>query len=251
MKTIAFKRTLLMRNALLEMRYAPKAVIASMIVASMQLQYSSVAAAPAVAAKEAPSHSRRQGFHHSFADAEKWAKRFDNPERERWQKPNEVIKSLKIGANDKIADIGAGTGYFSLRIARDFPSATVYAADVEPDMVSYLEQQSRKRNLSNHIPLKIGANKAILPAKVDLILVVDTYHHIDDRVSYFRALRKQLAKNGRIAIIDFTAESPEGPPPKHRISKVDLQDEMKQAGYNCVEDVHLLPYQYFLIFARR
>lgn len=195
-----------------------------------------------------PTETSKQGYHHSFAGAEKWVKKFDDPARAKWQKPDEVIKALNIGATDKIADIGAGTGYFSLRIAKAYPHAKVYAGDVEPTMITYLKDETKKEALPNHVAVKVSDNKVKLPTKVNLVMVVDTYHHIDDRVAYFDALKKQLLPNGRIAIIDFTAESPEGPPPEHRISKADLEDEMKKAGYVPLQDISILPYQYFLIF---
>lgn len=196
-----------------------------------------------------PGHDQgKQGFHHSFEDTERWIQKFDDPKRDEWQKPAEVIKALNIGATDKIVDIGAGTGYFSLRIAKAYPTAKVYAADVEPNMVAHLEKQAKSISVPNHIAIKVEPTKVSLPEKVNLILVVDTYHHIDDRESYFGSLRKQLADNARIAIIDFTPESPEGPPPEHRISKNELQKEMEDAGYKLDKDVTLLPNQYFLIF---
>ncbi len=194
------------------------------------------------------AHHPKQGYHRSFEDAKKWAKKFDDPSRDKWQKPEDVITALKIGSTDKIADIGAGTGYFSLRIARAYPAATVYAADVEPGMVEYLKNQTAEKSLPNHKPIKIPADRPSLPARVNLVLIVDTYHHIDNRTSYFQALRKKLLPDARVAIIDFTAESPEGPPPEHRISKADVQDEMRMAGYSIDQDISLLPYQYFLTF---
>lgn len=193
-------------------------------------------------------HSSQHGFHRDFGNAEKWVKKFDDPARAKWQKPDDVIKALKLEPNCTIADIGAGTGYFSLRIAKADPTVKVYAADVEPDMVDYMKKQSRMRSLPNHIALKISSDKPDLPKPVDLVLVVDTFHHIDDRTRYFKLLKEKLKANGRIAIIDFTAESPEGPPPEHRISKAEVEKEMKEAGYRLDQDIKLLPYQYFLTF---
>lgn len=189
----------------------------------------------------------KPGYHHDFGNAEKWVKKFNDPSRDKWQKPDEVIKELQIGAADKIADIGAGTGYFSLRIAERYPAATVYAADLEPDMIAFLQKQSETKSLKNHLAILISDNKLKLPEKINLALIVDTYHHIDERVSYFRALKKQLLQNGKVAIIDFTAESPEGPPPQHRIAKEEVESEMGKAGY-VMERQLSLPYQYFLIF---
>lgn len=199
-------------------------------------------------AQGSEAHIGKPGYHKSFHGAEKWVKKFDDPARDKWQMPMETIKALNIGATDKIVDIGAGTGYFSLRIAKDYPGVTVYAADVEPSMIEYLKEQTEKRSLPNHIPTKIETNSVKLPDKVDLVLVVDTYHHIDNRPAYFGALKSQLIRNGRVAIIDFTAESPEGPPPGHRISKEELRAEMKEAGYVLDSDIALLPYQYFMTF---
>ncbi|MBK9769704.1 MAG: class I SAM-dependent methyltransferase [Candidatus Obscuribacter sp.] len=198
--------------------------------------------------KDCPLHIGKEGYHKSFAGADKWVKKFDDPARDKWQLPKEVIAALKIDKDDKIADIGAGTGYFSLRIARAYPDSTVYGADVEPDMITYLKQQAKKQHLPNHKAVMLPTDKPALPAKVNLVLVVDTYHHISHRISYFAALKKHLLPDARVAIIDFTAQSPEGPPPEHRLSKADLTEEMKEAGYGISEDVELLPYQYFLVF---
>lgn len=195
-----------------------------------------------------PSVHHKHGFHKRFDHAEEWSKKFDDPARDKWQMPDQVIAALKIAPSDKIADIGAGTGYFSLRIAKAFPQAKVYATDVEDDMVSYMLEQTRQRKLENHKPIKIQPASANLPEKVNLAIVVDTYHHIDDRIEYFAHLRNVLAPRGRVAIIDFTAESPEGPPAEHRISPEQMRDEMQKAGYRLDEKVELLPYQYFLIF---
>lgn len=198
--------------------------------------------------KDCPLHIGKEGYHKSFAGADKWVKRFDDPSRDKWQMPKEVIAALKIDKDDKIADIGAGTGYFSLRIARAYPDSTIYGADVEPDMITYLKQQATKQHLSNHKAVMLPTDKPALPAKVNLALVVDTYHHISQRISYFAALKKHLLPDAKIAIIDFTAQSPEGPPPEHRLSKAEVIEEMKKSGYNIHEDISLLPYQYFLVF---
>jgi cyclopropane fatty-acyl-phospholipid synthase-like methyltransferase len=222
-----------------------RAAVTLTAVSTLFIQSSS--ADPTAVDSQTPPHGKH-GFHKSFANADEWVKIFDDPARDKWQKPDEVIKALDIGENDKIADIGAGTGYFSLRIAKQYPKVTVYAADVEPDMIEYLKKQTQTRSLPNHVPVAIPTNKAEFPAAVNLAIVVDTYHHIDDRAAYFGALKKQLVPNGRVAIIDFTAESPEGPPAKHRITAAEVQAEMRDAGYTFVENKQLLPYQYFLIF---
>src|SRR5262249_24003164 len=158
-----------------------------------------------------------EGFHRRFDDAEKWVKEFDNPERDAWQKPEEVLDALHLQATSVVADIGAGTGYFSVRIAKRAHEGKVFAADVEPDMVRYLGVRAEREHLANLTPVQARADAANLPEPVDLILVIDTYHHIDDRTRYFAALQSSLSPGGRLVIIDVKADSPNGPPAQHRI----------------------------------
>ena len=126
-----------------------------------------------------------EGFHRRFDDAEKWAKEFDNPERDAWQKPEEVLDALHLQPTSLVADIGAGTGYFSVRIAKRVPEGKIFAADVEPDMVRYLGARAEREHLANLTAVQARTDATNLPEPVDLILVVDTYHHIDDRTRYF------------------------------------------------------------------
>ncbi len=190
-------------------------------------------------------------FHRRFDDAEKWAKDFDNPERDAWQKPEEVVNGLHLKPASNVADIGAGTGYFSVRIAKRVPEGKVFAADVEPDMVRYLGERAQHEQLRNIIPVLAGADSANLPEPVDLILVVDTYHHIGNRVQYFTKLKSSLRPNGRLAIVDFKADSPNGPPPQHRIAPEKVAEELGAAGYSMTGRHEFLPRQYFLIFEKR
>jgi SAM-dependent methyltransferase len=193
--------------------------------------------------------SSRSGMemHHSFGDAEKWAKEFDNPQRDAWQKPDEVLDALHLQRTDKVADIGAGTGYFSVRIAKRVPNGKVFAVDIEPDMVRYLGERAHREHLSGLVPVLAAAGPN-LPEPVDLVLVVDTYHHIDNRISYFAKLRDSLVPNGRVAIVDFKMDAPEGPPPKDRIPPEKTIAELDAAGYSLVSTHTFLPRQYFLVF---
>ncbi len=189
-----------------------------------------------------------QSHQHSFSDAENWAKVFDDPERDRWQKPHEVIMALKLTPNAKVADIGAGTGYFAARLAHMTPGGRVYAVDLEPDMVKYLGDRAKREGLKNLVPVQATSDSAALPEKVDRILLVDTYHHIGDRTAYFKRLGDSLKPGGQVAIIDFSAESPIGPPKGDRIPANKVTEEMKSAGYAQVAQHGFLPYQYFLVF---
>jgi SAM-dependent methyltransferase len=187
-------------------------------------------------------------FHRRFDDAEKWAKEFDKPERDAWQKPEEVVDALHLDRAASVADVGAGTGYFSVKIAKRITDGKVFAADVEPDMVRYLGERAGRERVSNLVPVQAEADAANLPEPVDLILVVDTYHHIGHRIAYFSKLKSWLRPGARLAIIDFKADSPIGPPVEHRIPPEKVTEELTAAGYTLAESHDFLPRQYFLVF---
>ncbi|MCD6040831.1 MAG: Methyltransferase type 11 [Burkholderiales bacterium] len=201
--------------------------------------------AAASAAAQAP-HTHR----HSFGDAEKWAHVFDDPERDAWQKPHQVIEALGLRPDAVIADIGAGTGYFAVRFANMVPAGKVYAVDVEPGMVRYLAERAKKEKRANLVAVKGAAGDPRLPEKADLVVLVDVYHHIEQRERYFRALAASLKPGGRIAVIDFRMDSPSGPPKSARVAPERVKAELAAAGYALAEEHGFLPRQYFLVFTR-
>jgi SAM-dependent methyltransferase len=187
---------------------------------------------------------------HRFENAEEWAKRFEEPGREVWQKPDEVVTALALPADAKVADIGAGTGYFAVRLARAVPDGRVYGVDIEPDMARYLGERARRKGLSNLEAVLGEPGDAKLPEAVDLALIVNTYHHLDERVDYMRRLGGKLRPGGRVAIIDFHEESPKGLPRAHKLSPEQVRGEMGAAGYRMTRTHDFLPDQYFLVFER-
>ena len=192
-----------------------------------------------------------QPMHRRFDDAEKWSKVFDDPARDAWQRPAEVIAALQLAPDAVVADIGSGTGYFAVRLARALPRGRVYGADVEPEMVRFLNARAARESLGNLSSHAAGQDGPNLPAQVDLALVVDTFHHIPRRSRYFERLKSALRAGGRVAIIDFKLDSPTGPPAKHRIAPGQVKAEMERAGYRLLEEPGFLPYQYFLVFTPR
>ena len=139
---------------------------------------------------------------HSFGDAEKWAQVFDDPKRDAWQKPHEVIQALAPKPDAIIADIGSGTGYFAVRFAYMVPKGRVYGVDTEPDMVKYLAERAKRESLTNITSVTGMPDDPRLPEKVDLVLMVDVFHHIDDRERYFRKLRDSLKSGGRVYYLE-------------------------------------------------
>jgi SAM-dependent methyltransferase len=187
---------------------------------------------------------------HRFEDAEEWAKRFEEPGREEWQKPDEVVTALALGPEAKVADIGSGTGYFAVRLARAVPQGKVYGVDIEPDMARYLGERAKREGLGNLEAVLGEPGDAKLPEAVDLALIVNTYHHIGERVDYLRRLGEKLRPGGRVAIIDFREESPKGPPRAHKLSPEQVRGELEAAGYRLTQTHDFLPDQYFLVFQR-
>lgn len=186
---------------------------------------------------------------HSFADADKWKAVFDDPARDAWQKPHEVLVALALKPDAVVADLGAGTGYFAMRLAHFVSAGRVYAVDVEPGMVKHLAARAKQMGLANVSAVQGAPDDARLPAKVDLVLLVDVYHHIDAREAYFAKLRDSLKPGARVAVIDFNQASPVGPPRSARIAPDRVEKEMRAAGYVPIATHDFLPNQYFLVFA--
>jgi predicted methyltransferase len=185
---------------------------------------------------------------HSFHDAEKWSHVFDDPKRDAWQKPHQVVQALALKPDAVIADVGAGTGYFAVRLANMVPKGRVYGVDVEPAMVKHLAERAKREKRANLLAVAGAPDDPRLPEKADLILFVDVYHHIEERERYFRRLQGSLRPGGRVAVIDFRLDSPEGPPRAARIAPEKVGAELKAAGYRLVQEHAFLPNQYFLVF---
>ena len=188
--------------------------------------------------------------HHAFDNTELFTKRFDAPERDEWQKPSQVIDSLNLPDDSTVAEIGAGTGYFTVRLAKHLKKGKVIVLESAPKMAAYLEDRVEKLSLTNvDILLSETGNQMYLPEKVDLIMCVDSYHHITERVSYFSSLKQQLKHGGRIVIIDRPADSPVAPPHEYQTPPELVEKEMKQAGLELAQKFDfLLPHQFYLSF---
>ena len=186
---------------------------------------------------------------HSFGDAEKWSKIFDDPKRDAWQKPHEVIRALALKPDAIVADIGAGTGYFAVRFAHMTPKGRVYGVDTEPDMVKHLAERAKRDGLGNLVAVAATPGDPKLPEKADLVILIDVYHHVESRERYFAALRDSLRPGGRVAVIDFRMDSPVGPPKAARIAPEQVKAELARAGYALEREHGFLPNQYFLVFA--
>jgi ubiquinone/menaquinone biosynthesis C-methylase UbiE len=173
---------------------------------------------------------------------------FDDPARDAWQMPSRVIEALGIHPGEVVTDLGAGTGYFTVRLAGIDARPRVYAVDVEPSMIAHVRHRAMTAGLTNVTVVQAAADRANLPEPVDLALVVDTFHHIPNRVAYFAALRNSLKPGGRVAIIDFRKDSPSGPPVELRFTPDQIRAELEDAGFSLDASHDFLPRQVFLVF---
>ncbi len=189
-------------------------------------------------------------MHHGFKNAEHWAKVFDDPARDSWQQPDRIVAELGLTPTMTVADIGAGTGYFTVRLARAVPQGHVIATDLEPDMIRYLEQRAQRESLPNIRAVLTPANDPQLAAgSVDRILVADVWHHVDGRLAYARKLATALRPDGLVVIVDFKLDATRGPPAKFRLAPDAVVAELASAGLTA-KVAFELPDQY-VITARR
>jgi predicted methyltransferase len=204
-----------------------------------------------------PEHTHVHGAHaplvHRFQSAEEWAKQFDDPARDEWQKPAEVVAALRLEPGMTVADLGAGTGYFEPLLSRGVGAAgIVLALDVEPDMVRYLGERAQREHLANVRPGLVATDDPKLaPESVDRILVVDVWHHIDARDAYAAKLRGALKPGGKVFVVDFELNAKHGPPPMHRLSSGAVERELAAAGLATETLTETLPDQYIVVGTRR
>lgn len=177
---------------------------------------------------------------------------YERPGRDEWQKPGEVVNALKLKPSDSVADIGAGSGYFTRRLASKVPNGIVYAVDIDENMLQHIHQYVEKQKQHNIVTVLCPANDPMLaPASVDVIFISNTYHHFSNRGDYNRRLARALKKGGRLAIVDYYKKAlPVGPPPDEKLAKEVVIAEMKTAGFQLEQELPFLTYQYFLIFTR-
>lgn len=211
------------------------------------------AASPGAASPVGPS-AHNHGMHKDFSDAQGFSKAFDDPDRDAWQRPEEVIARLQIEPGSVVADLGSGTGYFEGWLSRAVgPRGQVLALDVEPKMVEFAKQRAEQQGLGNVTARLVAVDDPGLEAgSVARVLIVDTWHHIDERARYAAKLAQALAPGGQIWIVDFTSESDVGPPAQYRVTAEQAVRELEAGGLQAeVVSDEQLPKQYLVRGSRR
>jgi ubiquinone/menaquinone biosynthesis C-methylase UbiE len=196
---------------------------------------------------------QHHGHHGNPDDLDGYIAKMEEPARDEWQKPDEVVRALALSPAAVVCDVGAGPGYFALRIARAVDKGRVFAVDVEPRMLERLRERIAKAGARNLTPVLALDDDPLLPkAACDLVLVVDTFHHFSDGAAYLRRLGESLRPGGRLVNIDFhKRELPVGPRLEHKVAREDFLAQAKRAGFEVIDEPTFLPYQYFLTLKKK
>jgi SAM-dependent methyltransferase len=194
-----------------------------------------------------PPESAANRFMHE-SDFHELVAHFEDPARAQWQKPGKVIASLEPLDGKIVADIGAGTGYFTFPLAKK--AAKVIAIDIDKRFLDYIEHKKQTEKIGANIETRLTApdSPGLQPGEADVVLIVDTFHHIENRIDYLKKLKGALNKRGLLVIIDFKKQKPPpGPPVELRLAPEEVESELKSAGF-AIEgtDRDLLPYQYIV-----
>ena len=174
--------------------------------------------------------------------------RFDNPERDKWQKPDLVIKKLGDLSKKTVGDLGSGTGYFSFRLAEK--AKKVIAIDVDERFLEFIDKRKTEKQVKNLVTRFVGYNDPKLADnELDVLITVNTYHHIENRVEYFKKCLQGLAKDGILCIVDFKKEETGyGPPLDHRFEHEKVVEEIEKSGFKDITvDENSLAHQYIIL----
>jgi ubiquinone/menaquinone biosynthesis C-methylase UbiE len=206
---------------------------------------------PRPASPQAPEVATPHEMHRLHQDAQGYIAMLEDPKRDAYQKPAEVVGALGLKPGETVADVGAGSGYFSLRLAQAVaPGGRVFAVDVSPEMIVHLNRRVRDAGIANVQTVLSAPDDPLLPdAAVDVFFICDTWHHIDEQGKYLGLMKRMLRPGGRVVMIDFQKRDlPVGPPLEMKIARDDLVKQLEGAGFRLAQEHAFLPYQYFLVF---
>lgn len=222
------------------------------------------APAPAPPAADAPAYTERApspdgigkvylGREISFVMGHLGAGWLERPTREAEERTDLLLDNLPLAPDAVVADLGAGTGYFSLPIAARVPKGRVYAVDIQQEMLDIVTNRATSARLANVTPVLATATDPRLPAgSVDLVLMVDAYHEFSHPLEVMTGVVKALKPGGRVVLIEYRAEDPDVPIlALHKMSEVQAKKEMEAVGLTWEETKDFLPQQHFLVFRKR
>ncbi len=187
--------------------------------------------------------------HHAFADQEELAKKWNDPERDKWQHPEEIVAALNLETGATVADIGAGTGYMVAHLSKAIGvGGTVIAIDASMPMIEYLTRNRDQLGPAKIQPHKVGFNDPELqPASVDAVLTLDTWHHVAERATYAKKVYEGLKRGGRFVVVECEVESEVGPPQAMRLEPVQVAKQLETAGFRVEIADDSMPRHYIVV----
>jgi 2-polyprenyl-3-methyl-5-hydroxy-6-metoxy-1,4-benzoquinol methylase len=199
---------------------------------------------------------RKQGINlhdlKPFKEVQMYIEFLERKDRELWQKPDAVIKELSLKGTEKIADVGAGSGYFTFRLSKELPKGKVYAIDIEPDMIRHIHHKATLHNIQNIESILSTPDNPNIPKDVDLVFICDVLHHVKNKGDWLKAIFSQMKNDSKLVLIEFKeGKLPEGPPEDIKIPLEKMISITTNAGFvNLKQNEELLPYQYYLEFKK-
>jgi len=193
-------------------------------------------------------------MHRLHNDPKAYIGALEDPKRDAYQKPHEVVHALGLKPGEIIADIGAGSGYFTFHLARHVgEKGKVYAVDVSPDMILHVNRRIREFKMNNVVSVLADSDDPLLPDQaVNRCFICEVWHHIENQTKYLSLMKKMLKPGGEVVMIDFhKKEFPVGPPMNMKIAREDVIKRLESNGYRLTKEHTFLPYQYFLVFVPR
>jgi arsenite methyltransferase len=217
------------------------------------LLIASFALSGVVHAQDAVKRDEHQ-MHRLHRDPKAYIGTLEDPKRDAYQKPHEVLAALDIKPGEIFADIGAGSGYFTFRLAHHVGnSGKVYAVDISPEMILHINRRIRDTKATNIVSVLAAPDDPLLPEQsVNRVFVCNVWHHVENPAKYLGQIKSTLKPSGEIVVIDFhKKELPVGPPLRVRIAREDLIKQFESHGLRLTKEHTFLPHQYFLIFAAK
>ncbi|GJM25270.1 MAG: hypothetical protein DHS20C16_16850 [Phycisphaerae bacterium] len=202
---------------------------------------------------DCPMHDRKSGHHHRpFKSVEEYIAHLDREERDQWQKPDAVVSALKLNGTETLADVGAGSGYFSFRFAKALPNGKVVALDIEPEMIAHMNKRAVEEEIENFTAVVSSPDDPKVPSSADWVFICDVLHHVSEPEAWLSRLGGQLRSGAKVAIIEFKqGELPIGPPEWMKISPERFVELMEGTGFAMTSrNDDLLPYQHLFVFTR-
>ncbi|WP_420454028.1 class I SAM-dependent methyltransferase [Rubrivirga sp.] len=176
----------------------------------------------------------------------------ERPDREREERPAVLVRALDLAPDDVVADLGAGTGYFTFRLAPLVPDGRVFAVDIQPEMLRIVEDRATTEGFANVAPvLGSETSTGLRPQSTDLTLVVDAYHEFSHPREMLTSIYQATRPGGRLVLVEYRAEDPDVPiKPLHKMTEAQARLEVEAAGFQFVENLGVLPQQHLLVFER-